>query len=145
MSALTASVSVRKMKGGATTFEILLGKKRLGYVGLAQPGGKAPISWLTKGVGGVEMSVPERVELIKQVRLLMTDEWTKHEAAQQELRDLENGLSALEAGEPSADDTNEQGPGEGPTDEPSTEEVDPGERGGPADGGGDQAEDALAE
>lgn len=80
------------------TFEIYLGERRLGYVGLAQPGGRAGISWLPASVGGVDMTVEERIAVVTKVRELMALEWTRHSAAQQRLRDLENDLAAVEAG-----------------------------------------------
>jgi hypothetical protein len=78
------------------SYEIYLGEQRLGYVGLAQPGGRAGISWLPKEVGGVDMTIEERIAVVEKVRELMALEWTKHAAAQKRLRDLENGLAAAE-------------------------------------------------
>lgn len=89
----TVADQIRVEKHAGTSYAIFLADRRLGYVGLARPGGKNPISWLTKKAGGVNMEVDERVKVVERVQALMAEEWEKHEAALQRLRDLENGVA----------------------------------------------------
>jgi hypothetical protein len=83
-------------------FAIFLGKKRIGYVRRYQPDGPAPISWLPKSVGGIDIDTTTRIAILEKVRELMAAEWEKHEAELQRLRDLENGVvtTAAPAEEP---------------------------------------------
>jgi hypothetical protein len=98
MSAAVAS-QVTVQHHAVDMFGVFLGKRRIGYIRLYQPGGPPPINWLPKSVGGIDIDVTTRIAILEKVVELMGVEWQKHEAELKKLRELENGLVAVETGE----------------------------------------------